>query len=70
MWSAVQVSKATKFCVLGLPKPVSIEIYWNGCNVFFQRYFHQTIHEVLSLETFLLNRYNVTPSLAIWTMLQ
>ena len=67
-----QVSKATKFCVLGLPKPVCIEIYRNVVVVFFKDsvYFHQTIHEVLSLENFLLNHTNVTPSLALWTMLQ
>ena len=29
-----QVSKATKFCVLGLPKPVCIEIFRNVVVVF------------------------------------
>ena len=36
----------TKFCVLGLPKPVNIEIYPGLADFVFKDsvYFHQTIH--------------------------
>ena len=46
----------TKFSVLGLPKPVSIEIY-PGLADFFSRiqfiFIKPSMHEVLSLEKFL-----------------